>query len=192
MENSDQKDASSGPVGDIVTSAPNVETVHTMFPELYGELKRLAHARLSQSNRHCLLDTTALVHESYLRLNQSGAKNFADKGHFLAYAASAMRSVLVDFIRSRNTDKRGGGLDQITLDTSAGDELGTKDEEIVDVHDALLALEQVDARLVRVVEMRYFAGLSDDEIATSLKVSTRTVARDWERARLLLIGMLGR
>jgi RNA polymerase sigma factor (TIGR02999 family) len=103
-----------------------------------------------------------------------------------------MRSVVIDFVRRRKADRRGGGIEHITLDTRAAAVLGGSDDEILAVHEALETLAQVDARLVRVVEMRYFAGLTDAEIGATLGVTDRTVRRDWDRARLLLADMLGR
>ena len=161
-------------------------------PEVYAELRRLARARLAGGGRHVLLDTTSLVHESFLRLQGAGRLRMEDRNHFLAYAATAMRSVVIDFVRRRKSDKRGGGADHVTLNTDVADQLGASDDEILEVHNALEALDKIDARLVRVVEMRYFAGLSDEEIAAALDMSSRTVRRDWDRARLLLAEMLGR
>ena len=163
-----------------------------LFELLYHELRRLARARLAAGGRHVLLDTTALVHESFLRLQGAGKVGLTDRNHFMAYAATAMRSVIVDYVRKRASGKRGGDVEHVTLDTALGETLGATDEEIVEVHEALDALGEVDPRLVRVVEMRYFAGLSDDEIGRALGISERTVRRDWERARLLLAEMLGR
>jgi RNA polymerase sigma factor (TIGR02999 family) len=163
-----------------------------LFPVLYAELRRLARARLAGGGRNVLLDTTALVHESFLRLQGAGRVQIKDREHFLAYAATTMRSVVIDFVRRRSSEKRGGEVVHVTLDTEAGEMLGASDDEIIEVHNALESLAKVDARLVQVVEMRYFAGLSDNEIAAALKVSTRTVGRDWDRARLLLASMLGR
>jgi RNA polymerase sigma factor (TIGR02999 family) len=161
-----------------------------LFELLYHELRRLARARLASGGRNVLLDTTALVHESFLRLQGAGKVGMADRNHFMAYAATAMRSVIVDFVRKRASEKRGGDVDHVTLDTGVAESLGATDDEIVDVHEALEALGKVDERLVKVVEMRYFAGLSDDEIGAALGVTGRTVRRDWERARLLLAEML--
>jgi RNA polymerase sigma factor (TIGR02999 family) len=163
-----------------------------LFELLYHELRRLARSRLASGGRNVLLDTTALVHESFLRLQGAGKVQLADRNHFMAYAATAMRSVIVDFVRRRSTEKRGGDVDHVTLDTGVAESLGATDDEIVDVHEALEALGEVDARLVQVVEMRYFAGLSDDEIGAALGITGRTVRRDWERARLLLAEMLER
>jgi RNA polymerase sigma factor (TIGR02999 family) len=162
------------------------------LPSLYQDLRRLARSRLAAGGRHTLLDTHALVHESYLRLHQAGKLAIDDREHFLAYAAATMRSIVVDHVRRRRAQRRGGDAVKVTLNTAAADELGASDDEILEVHDALQTLGAVDERLVRVVEMRYFAGLSDEEIAAALGVSDRTVRRDWDRARLLLAGMLGR
>ena len=163
-----------------------------LTPLLYGELRRLARSRLSAGGRTVLLDTTGLVHESFLRLHGAGKVGITDRNHFLAYAATVMRSVIVDFVRRRTADKRGGDVEHVTLDTGVADTLGAADDEIVAVHDALDALAKIDERLVKVVEMRYFAGLSDDEIGAALGMTGRTVRRDWDRARALLAGMLGR
>jgi RNA polymerase sigma factor (TIGR02999 family) len=171
---------------------PEPVDLERISPELYGQLKRLARARLAAGGRHVLLDTTSLVHESFLRLQGAGRLRIEDRNHFLAYAATAMRSVVIDFVRRRQSDKRGGGAEHITLNTDVAESLGASDEEILQVNDALESLGKVDARLVRVVEMRYFAGLTDSEIGAALDMSERTVRRDWERARLLLAGMLGR
>ena len=161
-----------------------------LFELLYHELRRLARSRLASGGRNVLLDTTALVHESFLRLQGAGKVNLVDRNHFMAYAATAMRSVIVDYVRQRAAEKRGGDVDHVTLDTGVAESIGATDQEIVDVHEALEALGKVDQRLVQVVEMRYFAGLSDDEIGAALGVTGRTIRRDWERARLLLAEML--
>jgi RNA polymerase sigma factor (TIGR02999 family) len=171
------------------TAPPSVQA---LFPLLYNELRRLARSRLAAGGRHTLLDTASLVHEAYLRMQRDGGVALNDREHFLAYAATTMRSVVIDFVRRRNADRRGGGVEHVTLDTRAAEELGASDDEILAVHDALETLAKVDPRLVSVVEMRYFAGLSDAEIASALGLSDRTVRRDWDRARLLLAEMLGR
>ncbi|MFT3664092.1 ECF-type sigma factor [Piscinibacter sp.] len=163
-----------------------------LFAQLYHELRRLARSRLAGGGRHTLLDTSALVHEAFMRMQREGLVALADREHFLAYAAKTMRSVVIDFVRRRRALRRGGDVEHITLDTRAGEMLGTRDDEILEVHEALQTLAQVDARLVSVVEMRYFAGLTDLEIAAALGVTDRTVRRDWERARLLLAQLLGR
>jgi RNA polymerase sigma factor (TIGR02999 family) len=126
-------------------------------------------------------------------MQKNGGAQVSDREHFMAYAATTMRNIVIDFVRRRKAERRGGGAEHVTLDTHAAEQLGTaSDDEILDVHEALQTLAEVDARLVRVVEMRYFAGLTDLEIASALGVTDRTVRRDWERARLLLAEMLGR
>ena len=186
---------SMGAVGMLVRMPavePAPESVQQLFPALYAELRRLARSRLSGGGRHTLLDTSALVHEAFMRMQNGGVVALKDREHFMAYAATTMRSVVIDFVRRRNADRRGGGIEHVTLDTRAAESLGASDDEILAVHEALETLAEVDPRLVRVVEMRYFAGLTDIEIGASLGVTDRTVRRDWERARLLLADMLGR
>ena len=174
------------------TSQPARESVQALFPALYSELRRLARSRLASGGRHTLLDTSALVHEAFLRMQRGNGVDLKDREHFMAYAATTMRSIVIDFVRRRSADRRGGDAEHVTLDTRAGQELGASDDEILDVHEALDTLAKVDARLVRVVEMRYFAGLTDTEIGAALGITDRTVRRDWERARLLLAEVLGR
>lgn len=154
---------------------------------LYDELRLLARSRLRRSGEFTLLDTTALVHEGYLRLQGQQGLAFADRQHFFAYAARAMRSVVVDLVRARQADRRGGAVEHLTLNTAIADSAAApRDDEILRVHDALQDLAAVDARLASVVEMRYFGGLSDAEIAEALGLTERTVQRDWQKARLLL------
>ena len=162
------------------------------FPLLYDELRRLARSRLASGGRNTVLDTHALLHESFLRLQNAGHVSLNDREHFLAYAATTMRSIVVDHLRRRRALRRGGDVSIVTLNTVVANELGSSEDEVLDIHDALETLGQIEPRLVQVVEMRYFAGLSELEIAQALGITDRTVRRDWERARLLLAGMLGR
>ena len=164
--------------------------IDALFELLYDDLRRIAHSRLAASGPQTLLNTGALVHEAYLRFQKADRIALNDREHFLAYAASTLRSVVVDFVRKRSAERRGGDLLQVTLDTNMADRLVASDDEILDVHEALDALAEVDPRLVRVVEMRYFAGLTEVEIAAALDVTERTVRRDWEKARVLLAAML--
>ena len=163
-----------------------------LLPLLYDELRQLARARLSSGGRNVTLDTTALVHESFLRLQKAGHLALKHRDHVLAYAATTMRSIVVDSIRRRRAERHGGDAVHVTLGTAAASELGASEEEILEVHDALGLLTKVNARLAQVVEMRYFLGLTDAEIGAALGTTDRTVRRDWERARLLLAGMMGR
>ena len=167
-------------------NAGDADALNRVFAALYPELHNLARSRLRRTQPLTLLDTTALLHESYLRLVKLGQLKVESRAHFLAYAARTMRSIVVDFARSRLAERRGGGAQEVSLDTEIAAGVHTPEEEIVRVHDALNDLAQVDERLVRVVEMRYFGGLTEEEIGTALGVTERTVRRDWEKARLLL------
>ena len=108
-----------------------------LMTELYTELRRLARSRLAAGGRNVLLDTTVLVHESFLRLHGAGRVGIEDRDHFMAYAATAMRSVVIDYLRRRASEKRGGDVEHVTLDTALGEVLGAQDDEILDVHEAL-------------------------------------------------------
>ena len=156
-----------------------------LFASTYRELHQLAHSRLRGGGRNIVLDTTALVHESYLRLARAGV-DFPDRARFFVYASRVMRSVIVDLARQRQSERHGGDAVHVTLTGSAAADIPAGEDAIVRVHEALLALEKVDERMARVVEMRYFAGMTDAEIATALGVTDRTVRRDWEEARLFL------
>lgn len=157
-----------------------------LFDVTYEELRELARARLRQRRRGTLLDTTALVHESYLRFARAGRLRLEDRTHFLAYAARVMRSVIVDFARQRVRQRRGGDLKRVPLTDRIGGDDARAETEVLQLHEALERLAQHDPRLVQVVEMRYFAGMTDEQIAQALGVADRTVRRDWEKARLLL------
>jgi RNA polymerase sigma factor (TIGR02999 family) len=163
-----------------------------LLPLLYDELRQLARSRLSPGGRNITLDTTALVHECFLRLQKAGHLEVEDSARFLAYAAATMRSIVVDAIRRRRSERHGGNVIHVTLGTDGAAELGSSEEEIIAVHEALGSLAKVNTRLAQVVEMRYFLGLTDAEIAAALGQTDRTVRRDWERARLLLANIMGR
>lgn len=159
----------------------------------YPELKKIARARLQAAGPGAPgLNTTALVHESFLRLaGRMDTLHFDSRGHFYAYAARVMRSVIVDLVRQQATDRRGGGAAHVTLDTVLADGLaGPDNAEALRVDEALSTLATVEPRLAQVVEMRYFAGMADAEIAQVLGLTDRTVRRDWDKARLLLRSML--
>jgi RNA polymerase sigma factor (TIGR02999 family) len=185
----------SQPAGELTTllqraHAGDESAREQLFAVAYDELRIHARARLRDGGRSPLLDTTALVHESFLRFRQAGRLQGSDRGHFFAYAASVMRSVIVDFVRAQQAARRGGHLQHVTLDTELGDKLAAEENQVVHVHEALARLEQVDRRLAQVVEMRYFVGMSEAEIGEVLGVTERTVRRDWQRARLLLAAAL--
>jgi RNA polymerase sigma factor (TIGR02999 family) len=161
-----------------------------LFAAAYQALRRLAHSRLRDGGRNTVLDTTALVHESYLRLVQTGELKLEDRRAFFAYASRVMRSVIVDSARARLAERRGGDAQKMALSTDLAQELGQAEEGIVQVHEALQELEKADARAAQMVEMRYFGGYSDKEIAETLAITERTVQRDWEKAKVLLRAML--
>jgi len=127
-----------------------------------------------------------LVHESYLRLFKAGTLEAGDRGQFMAYAARVMRSVVVDFARSRGAERRGGDAIRVELEEGLAEALDPREREVIRIHEALEELATIDERLVRVVEMRYFAGMTEEQVAEALELSRRSVARDWEKARLFL------
>ena len=181
------------PLTDLIrrAQAGDEAALKVVFDATYDELRTLARARLRRSARSTLLDTTSLVHEAYLRFADSGRLNIGDRAHFLRYASHVMRSVIVDFVRERRAERRGGDAPHITLNSELRDGASAADEdEILGVHEALEELARVDARLVQVVEMRYFAGMTEAEIGTALGINDRTVRRDWQKARLLLADAL--
>lgn len=161
-----------------------------VFEALYPELRRIAHARLSGHQRDTALQTTVLAHECYLKMLASERVTPTDRPHFLAYAARTMRSVVVDTVRAGQRERRGGDAVHVTLRTELGEQLAASEEEILDIDAALQELERLEPRLARVVEMRYFAGLKETEIAEALGMTDRTVRRDWEKAKLLLAAAL--
>lgn len=164
--------------------------VGRLYAVLYPQLRRVAHARL-RGSADGLLNTTALVHESYERLAGAARLDFSDQSHFMAYVARTMRSVLVDMARERLAERRGGGAVHLALTTGLGERLAAHEHpELLRVHEALEELAQIEPRLAHVVELRYYGGMSNDEIAAALAVSLRTVERDWERARSYLFAAL--
>ena len=163
-----------------------------LFAVAYEELRSQARAQLRGGGRSTLLNTTVLVHESYLRFQHAGQLAGVERGHFFSYSAQVMRSVVVDFARQRRAQRRGGDAPHITLSLSlqVAAEVAAFDDQVLKMDDALEALKGVDERLVHVVEMRYFAGMTEPEVATALGVTERTVRRDWQKARLLLASAL--
>lgn len=157
-----------------------------LFTALYPELRRIAHARLTRNSRHETLGTTALVHECFLKFTAAARVQPEDRDQFLMYAATAMRSIVVDFARARGAERRGGNAPHVPLDSALIDATPEGAQEILRVHEALEQLSALDGRLVQVVEMRYFAGMTEAEIGAALGIAERTVRRDWEKARLLL------
>jgi RNA polymerase sigma factor (TIGR02999 family) len=169
----------------------DTSAVGRLYELLYAELRQIAHAKLRGTGQ-VQLNTTLLVHESYLRFQKLERLSVEDRSHFLAYAARVMRSVVVDLVREARAERRGGGLQLVTLNTESGTVAAASDDEILRVHEALEELAAIDERMVRVVEMRYFVSLEMEEIAQALNVGKRTVERDWEKARSYLYASLKR
>ena len=171
-------------------AAGDREAADQAFAVLYADLQRLAHSRMRRSGSMTMLDTTALVHESWLRFQGASEAVFVDKQHFMGYAARVMHTVVVDFVRSRQAARHGGQVEHVTLSTAIGDAIGHNDNEILRVDEAMQELALADRRLHDVVELRYFGGLTEVEIAAILGVTERTVQRDWQKARLFLSAAL--
>jgi RNA polymerase sigma factor (TIGR02999 family) len=157
-----------------------------LFRAVYQDLKRLARRQLAGQRDGATLSTTALVHEAYLRLARPGALGQHDRVHFFAVAARAMRQIVIDAARRRTAEKRGGGALAVELDEGRVAGAGDRPEELVALDAALARLEQLDERLARVVEWRYFGGLTLEEIAAALERTDRTIKRDWRKARAFL------
>jgi RNA polymerase sigma factor (TIGR02999 family) len=164
--------------------------VNALFEAAYPVLSQLARARLRAHVRTPTLDTASLVHEVYLRFVSSGRLRLEDGLHFRRWVSKVMRSVIVDLARRRLADRRGGGLAPVTLTTDLDVKTGHDADLIVRVHEALTTFAEVDPRAAHVVEMRFFAGMTEVETAEALGVTERTVRRDWDRARLMLREML--
>jgi RNA polymerase sigma factor (TIGR02999 family) len=156
-----------------------------LFAATYDDFRRLARARLRACRRHTFLDTGSIVHESYLRFAGAGELDLEDRVHFMRWAGRVMRSVTVDMARRRHTGRRAAGVECVPLDVEPP-AVTTGADEILRVHEALDWMSLLDPRMTHGVEMRYFGGLTEDEIASALGVTTRTVRRDWEKARSLL------
>ena len=157
---------------------------------MYHELRRLAGIFMARERRGHTLQPTALVNEACLRLLGRDASSWEDRQHFLACAAQQMRRVLLDYARARNAKKRGGG-DPLTLSTSEPAQTALSCVDMLALDEALNELETIDPRQCRIVELRYFAGFSEEEIAQALNIAVRTVRRDWVHARATLVRRLG-
>jgi RNA polymerase sigma factor (TIGR02999 family) len=162
-----------------------------VFTVLYPELRKIAHARLRSRGGMAHLDTTTLVHESFVRLVSASELKLTDRKHFFTYAAKTMRNIIIDFAREQLAERRGSGAEQVRLNTELANEIGDRgDRTLMQVNDSLLALEAIDPALAQVVEMRYFAGYSETEVAELMGTSERTVRRQWEKARAFLLASL--
>ena len=166
-------------------NAGDADASRELFSRMYADLKRLAHGNLYRNGGRAELNTTMLVHESYLRLAARGGLAPADRPAFFAYIGKVMRSVVLDTVRERRAEKRGGGVEPLQLTTGVASEV-IDDEQLLAIDEALDALERLAPELRKLVEMRYFAGLTVAEISEASGRSVRSVERDWEKARALL------
>jgi RNA polymerase sigma factor (TIGR02999 family) len=162
-----------------------------LMPLVYDELRRLAHRYMVREHVGHTLQTTALVNEAYLRLIDAGQVEWKDRAHFFAISANLMRRILVEFARSRGSRKRGGDVCKVELDEAFIPSPG-RDTDLVALDDALNALAEIDSREAKVVELRFFGGLSVDETAEVLGISDKTVMREWNLAKVWLLQELKR
>jgi RNA polymerase sigma factor (TIGR02999 family) len=156
-----------------------------LFAALYSELHRLAKRQLARNAASVTLGVTTLLHEAYLNISQREGAVFPDRGRFMAYAAKVMRGLIIDYARSRQAQKRGGGFEITSLADQAGD-AGVDEKELGQISEALDALAAIDPSLAEVVDLKFFCGFSFAEIAAMRGVSERTVQRHWEKARIYL------
>jgi RNA polymerase sigma factor (TIGR02999 family) len=174
-----------------VWRAGDPAALDALVPQVYKELQRLAHFQLRSERPNHTLQSTALVHEAYARLVGQDGLEFQNRAHFFAIAAQLMRQILVDYARRHRAEKRGGGVCLLTLDDAMALPQ-RKDLDVVALDDALNELAKIDERQSRVVELRFFAGLSLEETASALEIGPATVQRDWTMARAWLHRELSR
>jgi RNA polymerase sigma factor (TIGR02999 family) len=163
---------------------------HSLFEAVYAELRALARSKIARESTLTMLSPTSLVNESYLRLFRQSPDTPANRKVFYGYASKVMRSVIVDYVRERDAQKRGNGQTPVTLITELA---GAHHDEtrVLAVHEALQQLKEIDERCHDLVELRYFGGFSVEECAEHLGISLATAARDWDKARLFLAYRLG-
>ncbi|MBA3713841.1 MAG: sigma-70 family RNA polymerase sigma factor [Pyrinomonadaceae bacterium] len=166
--------------------AGNRDAHERLMPLVYGELRRLARQYLYKERSGHTLQPTALVHEAYLRLIDQTRVTWQNRAHFYGVAAQLMRRILVDHARAHTAEKRGGDMTRFTLDEAQLHPQQQKSVDLLALDEALQRLAKIDERKSRVVEMRFFGGLKEDEIAVCLNVSTKTVMREWKIAKLWL------
>lgn len=170
----------------VAWSDGDESALERLMPLVYDELRRLAHRYMSHEHAGHTLQTTALVNEAYLRLVNWKEVQWQNRAHFFAVSAQMMRRILVDFARDKQYQKRGGGALQVSLSEASAFTV-ERGSDLVALDEALTALSQVDRRKGQVVEMRFFGGMSVDEVAEALKVSGETVMRDWRLAKVWLL-----
>lgn len=186
--------AQAAPLTDLIRRAQDgdAQALRNLFDATYEDLRRLARSRLNRSGRGPLLDTSALVHESFLRFANAGELRLEDRQHFMKYTSRVMRSVVVDLVRNNLAERRGAGAPHVALDTAIGESVpeSSGEREIMRVHEALEELARLNPRMAQIVEMRYFGGMTEAEVAEAMGLGERTVRRDWEKARLILADAL--
>ena len=164
------------------------------FETLYAELRRMARREIFKGGQAGQMSPTTLLHEAYLQMSGRPGLQFADRAHFMAYAARAMRGIAIDHARARGAQKRGGGLDITALDTFVSDNAmaptDAASEDLAQIGQAVDKLAGIDPRLAELVDLKFFAGLTFAEIAALRGGSERTAQRDWDKARALLHGLL--
>lgn len=180
--------------GDVTTllrrvASGDAAAEHELLPFVYSELRRIAGNHIGRESLGNTLQATALVHEAYLRLNQNPASHYENRAHFFAIASRVMRRILIENARSRGAIKRGAKSIHVSLDESVSIDQQS-DDVILAVHEALERLESLSVRQAKIVEMRFFAGLQIEEIASVLNLSIRTIHREWTIARAWLYGEL--
>jgi RNA polymerase sigma factor (TIGR02999 family) len=181
-------------MNDLDIALQKIEQEHSpaldeAFSVWYPELKKIAHARLSRSGLSGSMQTTALVHDSYMKLASGPDRQFSTRVQFLAYASRTLRSIVIDTIREERALRRGGDLNLVTLDTAIQEGIGAT-VDVESVNAAMDDLAKLDPALARLVEMRFFGGMTAIEIAEALGISERTVQREWNKARALLLTMI--
>ncbi len=176
-------------------SAGDRQALDTVYASLYPELKAVASSRLRQQGRADQMNTTMLVHESFIRLVNARGLRLLDRHHFFAYAAKTMRHIIIDDARELLAERRGGGVAHVTLGEEAEaveDMSASNSAELLGIDEALKTLEKIDPELAELVEMRYFGGYSEIEVGELLGITERTVRRRWDKARAWLYVALGK
>jgi RNA polymerase sigma factor (TIGR02999 family) len=171
-------------------SGRNPAAAGRVFELVYGELRRAAGTLMRRERPNHTLQPTALVNEAYLRLVDGTRLEWQNRAHFFGIAARAMRQILVDHARERAAEKRGGGWERVTLDERL-DVMSHREIDLFELDDALSRLGEMDERMARIVELRFFAGLTAEEVAHVLEISRRTVQREWRVAKMWLARELG-
>ena len=175
----------------ISISQGDRQALNRLFPIVYAELRSLAHRQLAHVRPGDTLQTTALVHEAYLKLLGTARPEWSDRRHFFAVASRAMRQITVDYARTQAAQKRGGHAQVLSLDEQQLP-IADRAHELVRLDEALTELEALTERPARVVELRFFGGLSVEETASAMDISERTVKREWQKARAFLFDALRR